>query len=331
MKKNSVLAIIAMAILATTVAVVSCKKEKLEQTSNIMEQSVQPSENMDAYLLSFKEKLLSAKKGGELLDLEEARLNLGNLLNFDFDDPNYATNVLHYDTIHVNLTLTDGLVDLSQLAVTYQEAFNQVLNTFNAVSIPEKTVFGIHCELIENETKTNDVDVEVSMIIRGFSEDPLKLDFEEDECWRTVNYGGSCDGSDSSLGAFQMIAMIATNRLSLNNWGLACANGQRIVFSDYLNIYHMEGYASPLDSLSPVGGHELYVNHHVYDTCLCYEALHYFLEKSIEISYEHKPYHHIIYAYASRLNTPETTNCGWQILEVAYRKYWCSGEPAQCY
>jgi hypothetical protein len=37
MKKNSVLAIIAMAILATTVAVVSCKKEKLEQTSNIME------------------------------------------------------------------------------------------------------------------------------------------------------------------------------------------------------------------------------------------------------------------------------------------------------
>ena len=291
-------------------------------------QSVQPAENMDAYLLSFKEKLLSAEKGGERITLEEARLNLGNLLNFDFDDANYATNILHYDTIYVNLALDDNLVELSELAVTYQEAFSQVLATFNAVNIPEKTVFGIHCET-EAEAKSDNVGVEITMITRGFSEDPLKLEFEEGECWRTVNYGGSCDETGDNFGAFQMIAMIATNRLSVNNWGLDCANGQRIVFSDNLDVYHMEGYNSPLDSSSPVGGHELYVNYHVYDTCLCYETLNYFLDKTVEIGHEHVPYHHIIYAYASHLNTPPTSNYGWQVLEVAYRKYWCSGEPAQ--
>lgn len=330
MKKNSILAIIAMAILATTVAIMSCKKEKQEQTVNNTEQSVQPSENMDSYLLSFKEKLLSAEKGGELISLEEARHNLVNLLNFDFDDPNYATNVLHCDTLNVHLTLTNDKVDLCHLAETYQKAFHQILDVYNAVEFPEKTVFGIECNL-NNDAKNNDAELCIIVVTRGLTSETLKLDFEEGECWRTINGGGMCYDSllHANKGAFEMIALIANNRLTLNNWELGCPNGQRIVFADYLNIFHMPGYDSDYDSLSPVGGQELYVNHHIYDTCLCYEALNYFLEKTIEIGDEHKPNQHIIYSYVSQLNLPDTYNCGWQMLYVRYRKYWCSGEPVQ--
>lgn len=62
-KSKTLIAIIAMVIVATAVAVVSCKKEKQEQKSNNVEQSVQNSDNMDEYLMSFKKKLLSAQKG----------------------------------------------------------------------------------------------------------------------------------------------------------------------------------------------------------------------------------------------------------------------------
>jgi mannose/fructose/N-acetylgalactosamine-specific phosphotransferase system component IIC len=62
-KSKTLIAIIAMVIVATAVAVVSCKKEKQERKSNNVEQSVQNSDNMDEYLMSFKKKLLSAQKG----------------------------------------------------------------------------------------------------------------------------------------------------------------------------------------------------------------------------------------------------------------------------
>ena len=102
-------AIIVMAIGAIAVAVVSCKKEKHEQTTNKMEQSAQSSENTDEYLISFKEKLLSAQKGDESITIEQAQLDLGNLLNFDFGDAKYASNVYEYDTLYIALE-TNGEV-----------------------------------------------------------------------------------------------------------------------------------------------------------------------------------------------------------------------------
>lgn len=52
MKKRNLFITIALVIVAATVAFVSCKKEKQEQTSNNTEQSVQSSDNMDEYLIS---------------------------------------------------------------------------------------------------------------------------------------------------------------------------------------------------------------------------------------------------------------------------------------
>ena len=106
MKKfNSIIAIIALAIVATAVAVVSCKKEMQEQAMNNEKQGGLCYDNMDEYLMSFKKKLLSAQKGEETISLEQAQRDLGNLLNFDFGDANYPTDVYHVDTIHSKLTL----------------------------------------------------------------------------------------------------------------------------------------------------------------------------------------------------------------------------------
>ena len=55
MKKFALSAICTMAVaLAASVAVVSCQKEKHDQSPNGNEQTVQATENMDEYLMSFK-------------------------------------------------------------------------------------------------------------------------------------------------------------------------------------------------------------------------------------------------------------------------------------
>ena len=145
MKKKNLFIATLLVVAATTVAVVSCKKEKQDQLLNNDVQAVESADNMDEYLMAFKKKLLTAEKGGETISLEQAERDLGNLLNFDFGDANYATNVLHYDTVLSKLSLSNGQVDLSQLACTYQDLFNQVKDAYHQVNLPEKSVYSISC------------------------------------------------------------------------------------------------------------------------------------------------------------------------------------------
>jgi hypothetical protein len=228
MKKNSVLAIIAMAILVTTVAVVSCKKEKQEQTSNNTEQSVQSSNNMDAYLISFKEKLLSAEKGGELISLEQAERDLGDLLNFDFGDANYPTDVNHFDTIHANLTLSNGYVELSQLAETYTIVINQILDAFNKIDLPEKTVQLITCNFKESTIKeSNAEDIEIVLITRGYTGED---EATNGDLWRPTNLGGTCDGYlIGHIGAPEVVVQALNNTIGTP----ICPFGVRVYYTDH--------------------------------------------------------------------------------------------------
>ena len=77
---------------------VGCKKEKQEVKVCDVKPNNQVIGNMDDYLISFKKRMLSATKGDESISLEQAQRDLGNLLNFDFGDANYATDEIQYDT-----------------------------------------------------------------------------------------------------------------------------------------------------------------------------------------------------------------------------------------
>jgi hypothetical protein len=194
--------------LVTSVTIISCKKEK-EQTSTNIDMSINPSENMDAYLLSLKEKLQSAQKNGEFISLEQAQRDLGNLLNFDFGDANYATNVYHVDTIHVKLALTQGQVDLSQLAITYKEAFNSILETYHSIDLPQKSISSISCTFNELKTKEEgSEDAEIVVVTRGLNGDPVPASNHDTLDWRPKNYAGTCDGQYVGLyGAPEIIKM----------------------------------------------------------------------------------------------------------------------------
>lgn len=236
MKKfNSIIAIIALAIVATAVAVVSCKKEMQEQAMNNEKQGGLCYDNMDEYLMSFKKKLLSAQKGEETISLEQAQRDLGNLLNFDFGDANYPTDVYHVDTIHSKLTLTQGNVDLSILAVTYKEAVNSILETYQSITLPEKSISSISCSINELETKDEEEDVEIVIVTRGYTGDPVPTNNHDTLDWRPKNEAGTCDGQFVN---FYGAPEIITSWLYQSRPPLGCPNG-RVYFT---SIGHWQVY-----------------------------------------------------------------------------------------
>ena len=332
MQRFTKLFVAATMVVATTAAVlVGCKKEKDENFTE-QETSVSQNEtNLDEYLLGFKKKLQNATKGSEFISWKDAEWNLCALLNFDFDDANYATDVLHEDTLHTRLSsINNGEIDLANLAATYNNVFNQVLDAYNALDIENKSVFSVQCRFYETDEKDNDVDVETIVTTRGFSGNKLQINFGENDYWRTPDRAGRCDGTPGP-GAFQLIGKVATNRLMLRNWDIACADGRCVVFDTTLwEGFHTSGSGSPVCPESPVGGHSLYVNHHVYDTCLGPECLSFFCDKSIETGEQHIGYHQIIKGYRSRLiGNNENNDWGEQVLEIMYCNYYCSDEPVQ--
>lgn len=223
---KSIIAIIALVIVATAVAIVSCKKEKQEQQSYNVEQSVQSADNMDEYLLSFKKKLLSAQKGEETISLEQARRDLGNLLNFDFGDANYVSNVFQHDTLYLKLTTKNEMVDLAELSTVYKQAFASVKEIYSKVNFPEKSVYLISCKLVQ-DNKDEDVDVQVIVTTRGNQPENQKTGFNETDNWKVYSLNGKCDGTCVGNDHLTMLLLVYNNTKEM----VSCANG-RLYYTD---------------------------------------------------------------------------------------------------
>ena len=225
---KSIIAIIILAIVATVVTVVSCKKEKQEQKSYNAEQSVQCSDNMDEYLISFKNKLLSAQKGEETISLEQAQRDLGNLLNFNFGDANFITDEIQYDTIYVPVMLEGNLIDMAQLANTYNIAFSSILEAYNRVDFPEKSVLYITCSINQDTKKEDAVDVRFVLATRGLSlNEPISPIFDETDNWRVWEKLGKCNGT--CVGDDH--TTILKQAYNINRPLLDCLNG-RLYYTD---------------------------------------------------------------------------------------------------
>lgn len=223
------IAIVAMAIVAIAVAVVSCKKEKHDENDVKSEQVTSSAENMDEYLISFKEKLLSAQKGEETISLEQAQHDLCNLLNFDFGDAGYYPEVLRIDTLQVELVLNDGQVDLSQLAITYENAVKSILKTFQEIDLPYKTIFCILCNFKQKECKDGEIaDGEIVVVT---SNDPGAISTNDHDTldWHPKNIAGSCDGQLVNIyGAPEIIR----SWVFQSQGTLICPHGGRVYYTE---------------------------------------------------------------------------------------------------
>ncbi|MCR5659833.1 MAG: hypothetical protein K6G25_10995 [Bacteroidales bacterium] len=129
-KSNSIIAIIALAIVAIAAAFVSCKKET-EKALNQKDYSLQQAADirqMDdprSYMIDFKKKLMESKSA-EAYNLDDAAWHLACLANLDFCKVNVEYNDVQFDTVEMQVIVTDGIVLLSDLNAAYQQMCNEI-------------------------------------------------------------------------------------------------------------------------------------------------------------------------------------------------------------
>lgn len=287
MKTKNIFTITLMVIAACVVAVVSCTKEKTEKTAKGNDLLVIDADNMDDYLIAFKQKLLSAEKGEETIGLEQARLDLGNLLNFDFGDANYATDMFQHDTLYVKLSCDNGVVDLSRLAVTYNDALSKITASFKAVDLPEKSVYAIFCEYDEAGSRDgNTEDVRIVVTYRGLGNNvPGVLDTLD---WKPRRFSGTCDGSIIHWGAPETMEQWITAHYPM----VGCPNGGRLYFTDE-DMWFKDGY----ETYDPIAGRYKIFTMFTYriDTvCIPHEDMLYYFQNIINCWEQEKPSTHVV-------------------------------------
>ena len=284
-KRNLTFAIFAMAV-ATIVsaAFVSCKKDSEPKTSESKTSEMSASDsNMDEYLISFKKKLLSAQKGEETISLEQAQRDLGNLLNFDFGDANFVTDEIKYDTLYVPVMRKGNLIDMAQLANTYNTAFASILDTFNRVDFPEKSVLYITCSINQDTKKEDTADVRFVLATRGLSHnDPMPLIFDETDNWRVWEKLGKCDGT--CVGDDH--TTILKKAYNSNRPLLACHNG-RVYYTDIdtTQMFYANDFPETNPDINYNHGNRLWCGwgNEVNDYCIEYPEMRYYYNNLCQI------------------------------------------------
>ena len=153
---KTILAITAMAILATAVAFVSCKKET-ENTLNPKNNNTQLTSNinniedMNAYLKDFKQKMLESKSD-EILSLDDAAWHLSSLANYDFGYANVEFTDILFDTLYFNVLVTDGGVRLSDLAVSYAAISTAIDSYYQSLELENRHFRYISAKIMEDGT-----------------------------------------------------------------------------------------------------------------------------------------------------------------------------------
>lgn len=127
---NSIIAIIGLAIVAIAVAFVSCKKETekaLSQKDYSLQQAadIRQMDDPRSYFIDFKKKLTESKSD-EAYNLDDAAWHLACLANFDFCKVNVDYDNVQFDTVEMQVNVTDGVVLLSDLHNAYEQMCTEI-------------------------------------------------------------------------------------------------------------------------------------------------------------------------------------------------------------
>ena len=132
MKREKLLITIALVVVATLVAVVSCKKETPSALLNNGAQQekafvVPDVDDMNAYLKDFKQRMQSSTRGDEeTLSLDEAAWHLACLANVEFCRVNVEYNDVQFDTVNMQVNVMDGTVAMCDLNTAYEQMCNEI-------------------------------------------------------------------------------------------------------------------------------------------------------------------------------------------------------------
>ena len=200
MKKAFIIVAILFAT-ATTITIVSCKKDKENVKSNNTENSLMNYElsEMDKAMIAFGEKLKSASKDDATMPLLDGLNTLTNYQNFSMCDASHYSTEMIADTLKVSLDVSSGEVSLSDLNDLYESTKQEILEKFAALTGNQKAIYCIKSSV--NSTTKNDlngfsgtinVDV-VSQMEESFVNPGSPSSFGDTDYWYDFDHLGKCD------------------------------------------------------------------------------------------------------------------------------------------
>lgn len=132
MKKRNILIATLLVAATAMVAVVSCKKENRDTLLNNNAQPVRAFtppqvDDMNAYLKEFKQKMQTITRDeNEMLSLEEAAWHLACLANVKFCRVNVEYDNIQFDTVVMQINVTDGAIALYDLNTAYNQMCDKI-------------------------------------------------------------------------------------------------------------------------------------------------------------------------------------------------------------
>lgn len=196
-------------VVATTIIVASCMKDKDNDTDNTIKDDsskavVQELElsDMDESMLAFGEALKNAvnEKDAVTLPLNEALGTLTDYQNFSLCNASFNPREMIVDTFKVKLAVTNGEVSLSDLYGIYQTTRAEILAMFNSLTGDLKSIFFIITNTadnlqgaeLSNLTGVVDVNVVSYMANTVLVPDPVVV-FDATDYWKDFEFQGKCD------------------------------------------------------------------------------------------------------------------------------------------
>ena len=153
MKKNKNLIAIILAILSITVAFVSCKKDKDNENTlnqkgfNVQQPAdIRQMEDPRTYMLDFKKKLTESKDN-EAFNIDDAAWHLACLANLDFCNVNVECDDFQFDTIEMQVNVTDGLILLGDLRTAYEQMCTEIRQFKNGFSHCDQNLYYINVSI----------------------------------------------------------------------------------------------------------------------------------------------------------------------------------------
>ena len=184
-KSKAIIAITALAILATAVAVVSCKKDEqqdmsyssshLSATSNMRH-----IDDMGSYLKNFRKKMLESN-GNETLSLEEAAWHLACMANIEHCNINVEFDDVRFDTVCMQVNVTDGGILMTDLRTVYEQMWPAIQRFQKGLNLDNQNLRFVNMSIFD------DGNVEITMMTTSFSAERL------DHLWyfQNSNYADS--------------------------------------------------------------------------------------------------------------------------------------------
>lgn len=203
MKKTFFYAICVM-VVATTVAVVSCQKEKEPQAeAEVPQADAQMQAEIDR-IVGFMKQVKTRKanpgmKSAETVTLDEAMNNIVDLFNVTYTEPMayYTESKRHEFTLNVALT-ADGKVLLDDVVAAYEQALANAREAYHGSTLPDKAYQFLMVTCAPQRDGTAELKFDGRFGTRTDQPEPptphIDGPFSVGDDWHYKDGMGSCDG-----------------------------------------------------------------------------------------------------------------------------------------